>query len=108
MRDLERLPMSWRYKLNAASRRQRERIREWLSPVPRWLLAAASIVFGAISALLVNITKEALPAVLALLGVVLGGAIAAGTNIITAQAARRAQIVTATWPRRVEVHQGRV
>jgi hypothetical protein len=60
---------------------------------------------GVIPALLINVTKGALPAVLALLGVILGGAIAAGTNIITAQAARRAQIVAATWPRRVEVHQ---
>ena len=97
--------MSWRHKLGAAARRQRKRIREWLSPVPWWLLAASCIVLGAIPALLVNLTKEALPAVLALLGVILGGAIAAGTNMVTAQAARRAQIVAATWPRRVEVHQ---
>ena len=97
--------MSWRHKLSAAARRQRERIRAALSPVPWWLLVAAGIVAGATPALLVNVTREALPAVLALLGVILGGAIAAGTNFVTAQAARRAQIVGATWPRRVEVHQ---
>ena len=97
--------MSWRHKLNAAAQHQHERIREWLSPTPWWLLAAVCIVLGAIPALLVNVTREALPAVLALLGVILGGAIAAGTNFVTAQAARRAQIVAATWPRRVEAHQ---
>ena len=97
--------MSWRHKLSAAARRQRERIRAWVSPVPWWLLVAAGVVAGSIPALLVNVTREALPAVLALLGVILGGAIAAGTNFVTAQAARRAQIVGATWPRRVEVHQ---
>lgn len=97
--------MSWRDKLNAASRRHHERIRTWLSPAPWWLLVAVGILAGAIPALLVNVTKETLPAVLALLGVILGGAIAAGTNFVTAQAARRAQIVAATWPRRVEAHQ---
>jgi hypothetical protein len=72
--------MSWRHKLNAAARRQRECVREWLSPVPWWLLVGAGIVAGVIPALLINVTKEALPAVLALLGVILGGAIAAATK----------------------------
>lgn len=83
----------------------RQRGRGWLTPVPWWLWIAAGVVLGAVPALLLEVSREAVPAVLALLGVVLGGAIAAGVNVVMAQANRRAQIVTATWPRRVEAHQ---
>jgi hypothetical protein len=80
-------------------------LREWLSLVPWWLWLAGGAVLGAVPALLLGVSREALPAALALLGVILGGAIAAAANVLVSQAGRRAQIVAATWPRRVEAHQ---
>lgn len=103
--DIGKATMSWRDRLSAVVQWQWERSRAWLSPVPSWLLVAAGILIGVVPALSLNITKEVLPAVLALLGVMLGGAIAAGTSIAIAHAARRAQVVAATWSRRVEAHQ---
>src|SRR4051812_42988592 len=85
----------------------RRRIRKWLASVPWWLWFVAGIVLGAaVLALLLGVSRDAaFPAILALFGVILGGTIAAGTNLIMAQASRRAQIVATTWPRRIETHQ---
>jgi len=80
-----------------------------LKSLPWWLLVASGVVIGAligfVPALLFNITRDALPAVLGLLGVIIGGLISAATTIVAAFSARRSQLVEATWVRRFEVHQ---
>jgi hypothetical protein len=62
-----------------------QRGRQWSSPLPRWLLFVCGTAVGGVPALLINVAEEALDPVLALLGVFLGGAIAAATSFVTAQ-----------------------
>lgn len=85
----------------------RNSIREWFDRFPRWLWLAASVVLPAVVlAIFFSISRDTdFPAVLTLLGVIIGGVIAAGTNLITAQANRQAQIVATTWSRRIVAHQ---
>jgi hypothetical protein len=77
----------------------------WLMPLPWWLVGLAGILLGAVPGALFGATKETAVASIGLIGVALGGIIAAATNFITGRATRRAQVATATWPKRLEAHQ---
>jgi ABC-type nitrate/sulfonate/bicarbonate transport system permease component len=63
-----------------------------------------SFIAGVLVALLVNADDKITPAVISLLGVMIGGALTAAVGLAVAITAQRAQLTTSIWPQRLKVH----
>jgi hypothetical protein len=64
-----------------------------------------SFILGALVALLVNVDDKIAPAVITLLGVLIGGALTAAVGLAVASTTQRAQLTASIWPQRMKVHQ---
>ncbi len=87
---------------------QRRAERAWSKgtrSAPIWLVVSGSLVIGALAGLPAGATREWTGALIGLLGVVLGGAIAGVTSFALERDRRRSQIALATWVERVRAHQ---
>lgn len=64
-----------------------------------------SVTFGALVALLASADDKIAPAVISLLGVLIGGALTAAVGLVVVKSAQRAQLTASIWPQRVKIHQ---
>ena len=83
----------------------RDHVKMALAPISLLLAFVAGVFTTAVFMLFWGATKDTAPALIGFVSTALGGAIAAGTNLLTSRASRQAQIFTATWPKRLEAHQ---
>ena len=83
----------------------RQRARDYFTTLPRWLCTAIGAALGAVVVALISRDGPLGSSLLGLAGVVLGGVIAAGSNLFMAQANRRAQAVAPLWKDRIAAYQ---